>query len=58
MEARGAEMALLDDTTGLASKLRRTNEATLRKLRHADEDAAAGRLQSKGKGKKGVNGHA
>lgn len=39
MEARSAEMAVLADATGSASKLQRTDRATLRKLRHADEDS-------------------
>jgi circadian clock protein KaiC len=39
MEARSAEIAVLADATGSASTLLRTDQATLRKLRHADEDA-------------------
>jgi circadian clock protein KaiC len=38
MEARTAEIAVLADATGFASKLRRTDHATLRKLRHADDE--------------------
>jgi circadian clock protein KaiC len=38
MEARSAEIAVLADATGSASTLLRTDQATLRKLRHADED--------------------
>ena len=39
MEARSAEIAVLADATGSASTLLRSDQATLRKLRHADEDA-------------------
>jgi hypothetical protein len=38
MEARSAEIALLSDATGSASKLVKTDRAVLRKMRHADED--------------------
>jgi hypothetical protein len=38
MEARSSEIAVLADATGSASTLLRTDRATLRKLRHADED--------------------
>src|SRR4029079_9011423 len=38
MEARSAEIALLADATGSASKLLRTDHAVLRRVRHADED--------------------
>jgi circadian clock protein KaiC len=38
MEARSAEIAVLADATGSASTLLKTDKATLRKLRHADED--------------------
>jgi circadian clock protein KaiC len=38
MEARSAEIAVLADATGTASKLVRTDRAVLRKMRHADED--------------------
>lgn len=38
MKARGAEMAVLADATGSASTLLRSDQAVLRKLRHADED--------------------
>ena len=40
MDARSAEMALLADTTGTASTIRKTDSAMLRKLRHADSDGA------------------
>jgi circadian clock protein KaiC len=43
MEARAAEIAVLADATGSASTLLRTDRATLRKLRHADEDVRASR---------------
>lgn len=36
MEARTAEMAVLADATGSASTLRKTDQAMMRKLRHAD----------------------
>lgn len=38
MEARGAEIAVLADTTGSASLLLKSNQAVLRKMRHADDD--------------------
>lgn len=38
MEARTAEMALLADATGMASRLVRTDRAKLRQLRHADDE--------------------
>ena len=38
MEARSAEIALLADAIGSASTLLRTDQATLRKLRHADKE--------------------
>jgi circadian clock protein KaiC len=38
IEARTAEIALLADATGSASKLVKTDRAVLRKMRHADED--------------------
>ena len=37
MEARSAEMALLIEATGSASKLVKTDRAVLREMRHADE---------------------
>jgi len=43
MEARSAEIAVLADATGSASSLLRTDEAMLRKLRHADDDVRVGR---------------
>lgn len=39
MEARSAEIAVLADATGSASKLLKTDRAVLRKMRHADEDS-------------------
>jgi circadian clock protein KaiC len=41
MQARTAEMELLADATGSASKLVRTDRAAVRKMRHADEDVPA-----------------
>jgi circadian clock protein KaiC len=38
MEARSAEIAVLADATGSASKLVKTDRAVLRKMRHADEE--------------------
>ncbi|MEO5822761.1 MAG: circadian clock protein KaiC [Vicinamibacteraceae bacterium] len=38
MEARSAEIAVLADATGSASKLVKTDRAVLRKMRHADDD--------------------
>ncbi|HXG55774.1 MAG TPA: circadian clock protein KaiC [Vicinamibacterales bacterium] len=40
MEARTAQMALLSAATGSAATVRKTDRATLRKLRHADKDGA------------------
>jgi circadian clock protein KaiC len=49
MEARSAEIALLADATGSASKLVTTDQAVLRKMRHADEDVrVATRPRTKG----------
>ncbi|MDB4979660.1 MAG: circadian clock protein KaiC [Myxococcales bacterium] len=42
MEARDAEIALLVDATGSASKLLRSDRAVLRKMRHADEEVRLG----------------
>ena len=41
MEARSAEIAVLADATGSASKLLKTDRAVLRKMRHADDDGRA-----------------
>lgn len=38
MEARSAEIAVLADATGSASKLVKTDQAVLKRMRHADED--------------------
>jgi circadian clock protein KaiC len=38
MEARSAEIAVLADATGSASALQRTDQATLRHMRHADKE--------------------
>jgi circadian clock protein KaiC len=38
MEARSAEISVLADATGSASKLLKTDRAVLRKMRHADEE--------------------
>jgi hypothetical protein len=38
MEARSAEMAVLADATGSASKLLKTDRAVLCRMRHADAD--------------------
>jgi len=46
MEARSAEIAVLADATGSASRLLRTDHAVLRKMRHADEDGRGGRRKS------------
>jgi circadian clock protein KaiC len=43
MEARDAEIALLVDATGSASKLVKTDRAVLRKMRHADEEVRLSR---------------
>ncbi len=55
MQTRAAELTLLDDAAGSASTLLRTDQATLRKLRHADEEApAVVRTGGKKIAKKGV----
>jgi circadian clock protein KaiC len=41
IEARNAEISLLADATGSASKLLRADRAMMRKMRHADEDVRA-----------------
>jgi hypothetical protein len=46
MEARSAEIAVLADATGSASKLLKTDRAVLRKMRHADEDDSVGTRRS------------
>ena len=43
MEARSAEIAVLADATGSASRLLKTDRAVLRKMRHADEDVSGAR---------------
>jgi hypothetical protein len=48
MEARSAEIAVLADATGSASTLLRTDQAMLRKLRHADEDIRVAKRPSGG----------
>ena len=57
MEARSAEIEVLADATGSASKLVRTDRAMLRKMRHADdeEDRVVKRPATNGVG--GKNGH-
>ena len=59
MEARSAEIAVLADATGTASKLQSTDRAVLRKMRHADEDVrVARRTNAKGTAHKNAgNGH-
>jgi circadian clock protein KaiC len=49
MEARRAEIALLVDATGSASKLVSTDRAVLRKMRHADVDVDIDVLRGSGK---------
>jgi circadian clock protein KaiC len=51
MEARSAEIAVLADATGSASKLLTTDRAVLRKMRHADEDL---RVTKRAKAKAGA----
>jgi circadian clock protein KaiC len=41
IEARNAEISLLADSTGSASKLLRADRAMMRKMRHADEEVRA-----------------
>jgi circadian clock protein KaiC len=59
MEARSAEIGLLADATGSASKLLKTDRAVLRKMRHADEDGhIASRTGSAKNGTRKPNGAA
>lgn len=51
IEARNAEIEVLADATGSASKLLRTDRATMRKMRHADEEV---RIQPPTNGNGGV----
>ena len=46
MEARSAQIEVLADATGSASKLQSTDQAVLRKLRHADEDVRVGKRKT------------
>jgi circadian clock protein KaiC len=56
IEARNAEIAVLADATGLASKLLRTDRATMRKMRHADEETRVLTAPSKNGGEIKKNG--
>ncbi len=47
IDARNAEIAVLADATGSASKLLVTDRAVLRKMRHADDEGAGTRTGSK-----------
>jgi circadian clock protein KaiC len=55
MEARSAEISVLADATGSASKLLKTDRAVLRKMRHADEDVGVGK-RTAAVGKHGARG--
>jgi circadian clock protein KaiC len=52
MDARSAEIAVLADATGSASKLVRTDRAVLRKMRHADDEEV--RIATRTRPKNGV----
>jgi circadian clock protein KaiC len=56
MDARSAEIAVLADATGSATKLLRTDRATMRKMRHADEDVRVA-TRTGTKPVDGKNGH-
>jgi circadian clock protein KaiC len=57
MEARKAEIAVLTLATGSASKLRATDRAVLRKMRHADDEVRVGKRTGADSGAaKGGNG--
>ena len=56
MDARSAEIAVLADATGSASNLHSSDQAVLRKLRHADEDLGVTK-RMRGKGGAPGNGH-
>ena len=52
IEARNAEISLLADATGSASKLLRADRAMMRKMRHADEEVRAPKATSTNGGPK------
>jgi circadian clock protein KaiC len=57
IEARNAEIEVLADATGSASRLLRTDRATMRKMRHADEEIRiAPPLSAIGGSKKSADG--
>jgi hypothetical protein len=56
MEARSAEIAVLADATGSASRLLKTDRAVLRKMRHGDEDGQSGTRSGAAKAGAPVNG--
>jgi circadian clock protein KaiC len=58
IEARSAEIEVLADATGSASRLLRTDRATMRKMRHADEDVhePPPKVTNGGAPKKSANG--
>jgi len=57
MEARRAEIAVLADATGSASKLVTTDRAVLRKMRHADDDGRRVSTPSGSSGSDARNGN-
>ena len=57
MEARSAEIAVLADATGSASSLLRTDQAMLRKLRHADEEVRVAKGPDPKRGGANGKGH-
>jgi circadian clock protein KaiC len=56
MEARSAEIAVLADATGSASKLVKTDRAVLRRMRHADADVHVATRTGSMKGELHENG--
>ena len=58
IEARSAEIEVLADATGSASRLLRTDRATMRKMRHADEEVheAPSKVTNGGGPRKSANG--
>lgn len=58
MDARSAEIAVLAQATGSATKLLVTDRAVLRKMRHADEEVpVVKRRRAQARMRKGANGH-
>ena len=57
MEARSAEIAVLADAAGSASELLATDQAVLRKMRHADKEVGVAKRTATKGGAPKRNGH-